>query len=190
MARRRLGGALLAVLVLWPLLHAAQVAPGALLDPANLRVIGGFLAGFLPPETGPEFRVYLAARDTGDAWPLPLQACCSPGCWPCRWPMWPAAPGANGAHRTRWSAGLLTILRSIPELVWRCCSMRACWAWAGCRCAGAGADLWRHAGQVYAEILDPPTLASTGAERRQPPHRHPLWPAAPGLRRAMATVYR
>ena len=27
---------------------------------ANLRVIGGFLAGFLPPETGPEFRGYLA----------------------------------------------------------------------------------------------------------------------------------
>ena len=53
MASRRLGGALLAVLVLWPLLHAAQVHPGALLDPANLRVIGGFLAGFLPPETGP-----------------------------------------------------------------------------------------------------------------------------------------
>ena len=44
MARRRLGGAQLAVLVLWPLLHAAQVHPGALLDPANLRVIGGFLA--------------------------------------------------------------------------------------------------------------------------------------------------
>ena len=59
-ASRRLGGAVLAVLVLWPLLHAAQVHPGALLDPANLRVIGGFLAGFLPPETGPEFRGYLA----------------------------------------------------------------------------------------------------------------------------------
>ena len=59
-AGRRLQGAALALLVLWPLLQTAQVHPAALLDPSNLQVIGHFLAGFLPPETGAEFLHYLA----------------------------------------------------------------------------------------------------------------------------------
>ncbi|MCB1979223.1 MAG: phosphonate ABC transporter permease, partial [Burkholderiaceae bacterium] len=59
-AGRRLRGAVLVLLVLWPLLQTAQVHPAALLDPANLQVIGNFLAGFLPPETGAEFLRYLA----------------------------------------------------------------------------------------------------------------------------------
>ena len=58
-ARSRLFGTLTALIVLWPLLHAAEVSPGALFEAGNLKVIGHFLGGFLPPETGREFLGYL-----------------------------------------------------------------------------------------------------------------------------------
>ena len=50
-ARSRLWGAVLAVVVLWPLFDGAGVSVSALFDADNLRVIGGFLANFLPPDT-------------------------------------------------------------------------------------------------------------------------------------------
>ncbi|HEY6897360.1 MAG TPA: phosphonate ABC transporter permease, partial [Rhodocyclaceae bacterium] len=56
---RRLGATLAAVAILWPLFRVAEVHPGALFDPGNLKVIGGFLAAFLPPATGSEFLGYL-----------------------------------------------------------------------------------------------------------------------------------
>ncbi|MDD7960627.1 hypothetical protein PUT90_28135, partial [Klebsiella pneumoniae] len=58
-ALRRLTGALAALVILWPLFKAAEVQPGALFDPDNLKVIGRFLATFLPPETSAEFLGYL-----------------------------------------------------------------------------------------------------------------------------------
>ncbi|MDO4593517.1 MAG: ABC transporter permease subunit [Comamonadaceae bacterium] len=58
-ARPRLWGAVVALVALWPLFQGAGVQPAALFDAENLRVIGGFLVHFLPPETGAEFAVYL-----------------------------------------------------------------------------------------------------------------------------------
>ena len=49
-ALRRLTGLVLALLVLWPLLRLAQFSPSALFASDNLRVMGGFLRNFLPPE--------------------------------------------------------------------------------------------------------------------------------------------
>ena len=58
-ARGRLSGAILTLIILWPLFQTAEVKPSTLFDPGNLKVIGNFLAGFLPPETGAEFLGYL-----------------------------------------------------------------------------------------------------------------------------------
>jgi len=59
-------GLLVALAVLWPLWQGAGVQPGALFDPNNLHVIGGFLAGFLHPVTTPTFlaRVGQATLET------------------------------------------------------------------------------------------------------------------------------
>ncbi len=54
-ARIRLGAVLAAVAVLWPLFRAAEVQPAVLFDGANVRVIGAFLAGFLPLASDAEF---------------------------------------------------------------------------------------------------------------------------------------
>ncbi|HZX30018.1 MAG TPA: phosphonate ABC transporter permease, partial [Rhodocyclaceae bacterium] len=56
---RRLAWTLAAVVILWPLFRAAEVHPGVLFAPENIKVIGHFLAAFLPPETGAEFLGYL-----------------------------------------------------------------------------------------------------------------------------------
>ena len=56
---RRFYGALAALLIFWPLFQAAEVQPSALFDPDNLKVIGNFLAAFLPPERSSEFLGYL-----------------------------------------------------------------------------------------------------------------------------------
>lgn len=153
MARRRLGGALLAVLVLWPLLHAAQVHPGALLDPANLRVIGGFLAGFLPPETGPEFRVYLA-RAT-----LETLAIATAGMLLAGLLAVPLAYVASSAGRERRTQnpvvrGLLTILRSIPELVWALLFVRVLGLGPAAGVLALALTYGGMLAKVYAEILE------------------------------------
>ena len=58
-ALRRLWGVVVALVVLGPLFQGAGVQPAALLSADNLRVIGGFLGNFLPPETSAEFAGYL-----------------------------------------------------------------------------------------------------------------------------------
>jgi phosphonate transport system permease protein len=53
--RGRLTGVVLALLLLWPLLHLADFHPARLFEPGNLQVMRNFLAGFLPPAGSPEF---------------------------------------------------------------------------------------------------------------------------------------
>mgnify|MGYP003472424193 CR=1 FL=1 len=86
-------------------------------DPSNLKVVGNFLAGFLPPETGAEFLGYLgkatletlAIATAGMALAFALAV--------------PLAYLASGAGREKTTLNpltrsLLTLLRGIPELVW------------------------------------------------------------------------
>ena len=54
-ARARAGALLAAVVVLWPLLVLADFKPWVLFEAGNLRVMGNFLAAFLPPATSSEF---------------------------------------------------------------------------------------------------------------------------------------
>jgi phosphonate transport system permease protein len=58
-ARGRLSGLILTLVVLWPMLQTSGFSLKPLFDADNLKVIGGFLAQFLPPETSGEFLAYL-----------------------------------------------------------------------------------------------------------------------------------
>ncbi|MEF9948918.1 MAG: phosphonate ABC transporter permease, partial [Comamonas sp.] len=58
-ARGRLTWLVVALIVLWPMLQTSGFSLEPFFDANNLKVIGGFLAGFLPPETGSEFLGYL-----------------------------------------------------------------------------------------------------------------------------------
>ena len=51
-ALARVGGLLLATVVLWPLAVIGEFRPWVLFEAQNLRVMGGFLGGFLPPASG------------------------------------------------------------------------------------------------------------------------------------------
>ncbi|MEI6483874.1 MAG: phosphonate ABC transporter permease, partial [Betaproteobacteria bacterium] len=117
LAANRLSLSLLMVLLAWPVLKAAEFNPGALFDAANLKVIGHFLAAFLPPQTGAEFLSELfkatlqtlAIATAGITLALlvavPLAYRVSRVCR--------SHPGLQLITRS-----LLTVLRGIPELVW------------------------------------------------------------------------
>jgi len=192
-ASRRLGGAVLALLVLWPLLRAAQVHPSALLDPANLRVIGGFLAGFLPPETGPEFRGYLAHAT------LETLAIATAGmalAWLLAVPLAYVASGAGRERRTQnpVARGLLTILRSIPELVWALLFVRVLGLGPAAGVLALALTYGGMLAKVYAEILEstdplPAQALRTSGARRPVAILYGLLPQA-SKELASYTVYR
>ena len=152
-ATRRLGGAVLALVVLWPLLQTAQVHPGALLDPANLRVVGGFLSGFLPPETGAEFGGYLA-RATLET--LAIATAGMALAWLLAVPLAYLASGAARMRRTQnpLVRGLLTLLRSIPELVWALLFVRVLGLGPAAGVLALALTYGGMLAKVYAEILE------------------------------------
>ncbi|MDQ6683838.1 MAG: ABC transporter permease, partial [Pseudomonadota bacterium] len=57
--RRRIGIAVAALLVLWPILVGAEFKPWRLFDAASWSVMGNFLGGFLPPSRDAEFLLQL-----------------------------------------------------------------------------------------------------------------------------------
>jgi len=59
-AGRRLAGWLAALVIAWPVLALSEFKPWALFGSGNLAVIGGFLAGFFPPDGSPAFLALLA----------------------------------------------------------------------------------------------------------------------------------
>ena len=58
-AARRLAGWIAALVIAWPMLALSEFKPWALFGSGNLAVIGGFLAGFFPPEGSPAFLAML-----------------------------------------------------------------------------------------------------------------------------------
>lgn len=127
-ARGRATGFLIGLVVLWPLLVISEFKPAALFDVENLKVMGGFLSGFLPPETSAEFLGYLATATletlsiatAGIA--LALLLAIPLGLLTTR-TLTAAEIGPGPGHGwARWVyyalRALLTILRGIPELVW------------------------------------------------------------------------
>jgi phosphonate transport system permease protein len=163
-ARGRLLGALTALVVLWPLFQAAEVKPGALFDPGNLKVIGHFLAGFLPPETGAEFLGYLA-RAT-----LETLAIATAGLALAFLIAVPLAYLASGAGREAptlnpVTRALLTILRGIPELVWALLFVRVFGLGPAAGVLALGLTYGGMLAKVYAEILESADAAPARALR-------------------------
>jgi phosphonate transport system permease protein len=152
-AGRRLRGAVLVLLVLWPLLQTAQVHPAALLDPANLQVIGNFLAGFLPPETGAEFLRYLA-RATLET--LAIATAGMALAWLLALPLAYLASAAAREQRglNPVSRGVLTLLRGIPELVWALLFVRVFGLGPAAGVLALGLTYGGMLAKVVAEILE------------------------------------
>ncbi len=164
-ARVRLTGALAALAILWPLFQVAQVKPGALFDPANLKVIGHFLAGFLPPETGAEFLGYLG-RAT-----LETLAIATAGMALAFLVAVPLAYLASGAGREKVALNpatraLLVVLRGIPELVWALVFVRVFGLGPAAGVLALGLTYGGMLAKVYAEILESVDARPAAALRR------------------------
>jgi phosphonate transport system permease protein len=164
LARRRAGALLAVVVVLWPLLVLAEFKPWALFDAGNLKVMGGFLAGFLPPATSAEFFGLLVratletlaiatagiALATLIAVPLAFAMTRSlsisrigPG--PARW----RGRSLRGAARL-----LLMALRAVPEVVWALLLVRALGLGPAAGVLAIALTYGGMLGKVYAEILE------------------------------------
>lgn len=163
-ARSRLGLALLALVLLWPLLLLAEFRPAALFEATNLRVMGGFLAGFLPPETSTEFLGYLlkatletlAIATAGIALALliaaPLAILCTralsvsligPG------------PGRHVGNLLRvLGRGVLVVLRAVPEIVWALMFVRVLGLGPAAGVLALAITYGGMLGKVYTEILE------------------------------------
>ncbi|MCK0513006.1 PhnE/PtxC family ABC transporter permease [Aromatoleum buckelii] len=162
--RARLGWTLVALVLLWPLLVLAEFRPWALFDAGNLRVMGSFLGGFLPPATSTEFLGYLldatletmAIATAGIALALLLAVPLSilstralavskigPG------------PGRLGDRMAR-AAGraLLTFLRAIPEIVWALMFVRVLGLGPAAGVLALAITYGGMLGKVYTEILE------------------------------------
>jgi phosphonate transport system permease protein len=163
-ARRRLGTVLTALIVLWPLLQLAEFRPAALFEAGNLKVMGGFLAGFLPPERAPEFLGMLltatletlAIATAGIALALLIAAPLAmvstralsisrigPG--PGRW----RGEAVRGASHV-----LLICLRAIPEIVWALMFVRVLGLGPAAGVLALAITYGGMLGKVYTEILE------------------------------------
>jgi phosphonate transport system permease protein len=155
---------LVGVLVLWPMLVLAEFKPWALFEPGNLRVMGNFLAGFLPPVTSPEFLGLLlkatlqtlAMATAGITLALLLAV-------PLAFVMTESlsisriGPGrGHGLGRAVRAAArmLLLLLRAIPEVVWALVLVRALGLGPGAGVLAIGITYGGMLGKVYAEILE------------------------------------
>ena len=181
-AKARLGLALAALVVLWPLLVLAEFKPWLLFEPGHLSVMLGFVAGFFPPALSPDFLALLgkatletlAIATAGItlafciAAPLGVLAARSlatsrigPG------------PGqaADTAVRTL-VRGVLAFLRAIPEVVWALVFVRVFGLGPGAGVLALAVTYGGMLGKVYAEILESGdtrparALLESGASRR------------------------
>lgn len=162
--RGRVALLLLAALILWPVLVVSGVKPAALFEARNLQAMAGFLAGFLPPETGGEFLTYLG-RAT-----LETLAIATAGIALAFLLALPLAllttrvlsvaeigPGP-GLGRARWLnrllRALLTVLRGIPELVWALVFVRVFGLGPAAGVLALALTYGGMLAKVYAEILE------------------------------------
>ena len=168
--RGRLNAALVALFVLWPLFQTAEVKPGALFDVGNLKVIGNFLAAFLPPETGAEFLGYLAKAT------LETLAIATAGLALAFLIAVPMGYLVSGAGRERptlnpLTRSLLTILRGIPELVWALVFVRVFGLGPAAGVLALGLTYGGMLAKVYAEILESVDPAPATALRQNGANR-------------------
>ncbi|KQW39128.1 ABC transporter permease [Rhizobacter sp. Root404] len=164
LALRRAGLTLLAIVLLWPLLQLAEFRPAALFDAGNLRVMGSFLAGFLPPATSGDF-LALLLRAT-----LETLAMATAGVTLAALIAVPLAFAMTGAlsvssigpGRAVWRGRtvrgaarlLLMTLRAVPEVVWALLLVHALGLGPAAGVFAIAITYGGMLGKVYAEILE------------------------------------
>ncbi len=160
----RVAAALLAMVILWPLAVVGEFRPWILFEAQNLRVMGGFLAAFLPPASGSEFLAYLgratletlAIASAGMALAfvlaVPLAMATTQALSISR-----LGPGA-GRRRGEWLRAalrmLLVVLRGLPELVWALLFVRVFGLGPAAGVLALGLTYGGMLAKVYAEILE------------------------------------
>ena len=163
-ALARAGALVAAIVVLWPLLVLAEFKPWVLFEAGNLKVMGSFLIGFLPPAISIEFlglllvatlqTLAMATAGIALAWLLavPLAFAMTPSLSVSR-----IGPG-NAWRRGRALRGLarmvLTFLRAIPEIVWALVFVRALGLGPAAGVLAIAITYAGMLGKVYAEILE------------------------------------
>ncbi len=125
----------------------------SLFDPANLKVIGHFLAGFLPPATDTEFLLELFKAT------LETIAIATVGMVLALLIATPLAYRVSRVCRVHHGLqllprGLLTVLRAIPELVWALAFVRILGLGPSAGVLALGLTYGAMLGKVYAEILE------------------------------------
>ena len=163
-ARGRLTALLIAVALLWPLLRIAEFRPQALFEPGNLKVMGSFLAGFLPPSTAPDFLALLlkatletlamATAGIALAWllALPLAFMATRALSVAR--IGPGPGRKRDLARRHGARGALTFLRALPEVLWALLLVRALGLGPAAGVLALAVTYGGMLGKVYAEILE------------------------------------
>ena len=163
-ARASATATLVGMVVLWPLLVLADFRPLLLFDTQNLRVMGNFLASFLPPEHSPEFIGYLvkatletlAMATAGIALAFLIAV---PLAFVTTRSLSVTAVGpANGLWLGQSVRAFLRVvlaaLRGIPELVWALVFVRVFGLGPAAGVAALAITYGGMLGKVYAEILE------------------------------------
>jgi len=164
LARRRLAWAVAAVVVLWPLLRLSEFRPSTLLAPANLHVMAGFVAGFLPPSTTPDFlRLLLTATLQTLAMATAGMALAFVVALPLAFLATRSLSiAAVGPADGRWRGQgvrqavrmLMVLLRSVPEVVWALMFVRALGLGPAAGVLALAITYGGMLAKVYAEILE------------------------------------
>lgn len=160
----RLGWTLAALVLLWPLLQLAEFKPAALFEAGNLNAMGHFVAGFLPPETSPDFLALLgkatietlAMATAGIALAVllavPLGLILTRSLSIAR--LGPGRGGWQGTLIRAFARGALAVLRGVPELVWALLFVRVFGLGAAAGVLALGITYGGMLGKVYGEILE------------------------------------
>ncbi|MDM0034320.1 ABC transporter permease [Variovorax sp. J22P271] len=163
-ARRRLVGGLAALAIAWPMLQLAGFHPAALFGAGNLQVIGGFLAGFVPPAAAPDFLALLAkatletlamaTAGTALAFLIgaPLAFVTTRALSRSR--IGPGPGRLRAAALRQCARSLLMVLRAIPEIVWALIFVRALGLGPAAGVLALAITYGGMLGKVYAEVLE------------------------------------
>ncbi|MCK9688594.1 PhnE/PtxC family ABC transporter permease [Scleromatobacter humisilvae] len=164
LAGRRLAWAITALVLLWPLARLAEFHPAVLFDPANARVMGNFVRGFLPPAIDAEFLHELLAATLQTlaiatagvalafvvALPLAFVATRSLSIAA----IGPASGRWRGRALRQGVRTLMVLLRSIPEIVWALLFVRASGLGPAAGVLALAITYGGMLAKVYAEILE------------------------------------
>ncbi len=203
-AKARLGAAVLALVVLWPLFWLAEFRPWQLFDGGHLAVMLAFVGGFFPPSLAPGFLALLgratletlAIATAGIALAFviaaPLATIAARSLSVAR-----IGPGPGGrldlAVRTV-ARGVLAVLRAIPEVVWALVFVRVFGLGPGAGVLALAVTYGGMLGKVYAEILESGDTRPARAllEAGSPRLAALLYGLVPGAAQELAsyTVYR